>query len=67
MVDYYYYYTTVPPPTFDRLDFDYTPATVCILYFLKPFFKEKIFAVEWERGKFDFDHYFAILTNFLKR
>ena len=21
---------------------------------------------EWERGKFDFDHYFAFLTNFLK-
>ena len=35
--------------------------------FLKPFFKGKHFAVEWERGKFDFDHYFAILTNFLKR
>ena len=40
---------------------------VPITYFLKPFFKGKIFAVEWERGKFDFDHYFAILTNFLRR
>ena len=36
-------------------------------YFLKPFFKGKNFAVKWERGKFDFDHYFAFLTNFLKR
>ena len=31
------------------------------------YFFKKNFAVEWERGKFDFDHYFAILTNFLKR
>ena len=35
--------------------------------FLKPFFKGKNFAVKWERGKFDFDHYFEILTNFLKK
>ena len=35
--------------------------------FFKTLFKGKNFAVEWERGKFDFDHYFAILTNFLKR
>ena len=35
--------------------------------YLKPFLKGKNFAVEWERGKFDFDHYFVILTNFLKR
>ena len=35
--------------------------------FFKTHFKGKNFAVEWERGKFDFDHYFAFLTNFLKR
>ena len=37
--------------------------------FSKTFFKGKHFAV-WrvsERGKFDFYHYFAFLTNFLKR
>ena len=35
--------------------------------FFKTLFKGKNFAVEWERGKFDFDHYFAFLTNFLMR
>ena len=35
------------------------------LCFLKPFIKGKNFAV-WERGKFDFSHYFAFLTIFLK-
>ena len=35
-------------------------------FFFKTLFKGKNFAVEWERGKFDFDHYFAFLTNFLK-
>ena len=35
--------------------------------FFKTLFKGKNFAVECERGKFDFDHYFAFLTNFLKR
>ena len=35
--------------------------------FLKPFLKGKILrSGEWERGKFDFDHYFAFLTNFLQ-
>ena len=38
-----------------------------LTFFLKPFFKGTNFAVEWEGGKFDFDHYFAILTNFPKR
>ena len=38
-----------------------------LLFFLKPFFKGKNFAVEWERGKLDFDHHFAFLTNLLKR
>ena len=35
-------------------------------YFLKPFLKGTIFqSGEWERrGKFDFDHYFAFLTNY---
>ena len=38
------------------------------LCFLKPFLKGKILrSGEWERGKFDFDHYFAFLTNFLQR
>ena len=36
-------------------------------YFLKPFLKGKILrSGEWERGKFDFDHYFAFLANFPK-
>ena len=37
--------------------------------FFKTLFKGKNFAVRRvrERGKFDFDHYFAFLTNFLKR
>ena len=35
--------------------------------FFKTLFKGKNFAVEWERGKLDFDHYFAFLTNFLTR
>ena len=35
--------------------------------FLKPFLKGTILrSGEWERGKFDFDHHFAFLTNFLK-
>ena len=38
------------------------------LYFLKPFLKGKILrSGEWERGKFEFDYYFAFLTNFLKK
>ena len=37
-------------------------------HFLKPFLKGNILrSGEWERGKFDFDHFFAFLTNFLKR
>ena len=36
------------------------PSSARAAYFLKPFFKGKNFAVEWERGKFDFDHYFEI-------
>ena len=37
-------------------------------HFLKPFLKGKILrSGEWERGKFDFNHYFAFLTNFLNR
>ena len=37
-------------------------------FFLKPFLKGKILrSGEWERGKFDFDHHFGFLTNFLKR
>ena len=36
--------------------------------FLKPFLKGNILrSGEWGRGKFDFDHHFAFLTNFLKR
>ena len=41
---------------------------ICIEFF-KTLFKGKNFAVRrvrLERGKFDFDHYFALLTNFLK-
>ena len=38
------------------------------LDFLKPFLKGQILrSGEFERGKFDFDHHFAFLTNFLKR
>ena len=40
--------------------------TAPLYIFFKTLFKGKNFAVEWERGKFDFDHYFAFLTNFLK-
>ena len=43
-----------PSPSFDN--------------FLKPFLKGKISrSGEWERGKFDFNHYFAFLTIFLKK
>ena len=45
-------------------------ASPLLAYFFKTLFKVNIFAV-WrvrdKRGKFDFDHHFAFLTNFLTR
>ena len=47
---------------------------VCVLgisplfkLFFKTLFKGKNFGQESERGKFDFDHHFAFLTNFLEK
>ena len=38
-----------------------------IVHFLKPFLKGTFLqSGEWESGKFDFDHHFPFLTNFLK-